>query len=488
MSPMRVLLKIQKSEPPKLDQPSKWSKHFNDFLARALVKDPQQRPSTDVLMGLPFISGNLDSKPIKDLLLEYKADVVEEELVDEEAEEPRNSALPLDLDDDSSSLQSQETDKHTPTSLSKSSRDSKESTPVPTTEDDPSKTKIGPIPTPVGAAGPPGTVPLEKTPATVETKTEIKKSQPTPSSIVPATATSAAGGEIPPQQTIKTASSSSNISGGAVNVPTPVLPVPKEVVAEVPPTPLPAGEVHAEPVVGIEQRKTAVAGGTANSSAIKKGPAPPPPQTPTSPTAKQQPAMLLPFDGSVSKDVVPPTPPETPQTPPESDSTVRALDRPDATVLSGAMPPPPPALMRMGSSGVIEEQQTKSPRKEHAPTPPSDRESSKASTPTSARSTVSSVHERPASPKANQAFAPSSNNNVAIPRAVHPHSASLPEEGAVDEGVKMITSTLTPSAVRNQLPHHATLMNTSSSSSTTSITINDTTVLSDPSNSLASNV
>lgn len=37
-------------------------------------------------MGLAFISGNLDSKPIKDLLLEYKADVVEEELVDEEAE------------------------------------------------------------------------------------------------------------------------------------------------------------------------------------------------------------------------------------------------------------------------------------------------------------------------------------------------------------------------------------------------------------------
>lgn len=38
MSPMRVLLKIQKSEPPTLDQPSKWSKEFNEFLKRALVK------------------------------------------------------------------------------------------------------------------------------------------------------------------------------------------------------------------------------------------------------------------------------------------------------------------------------------------------------------------------------------------------------------------------------------------------------------------
>ncbi|XP_049289471.1 STE20-like serine/threonine-protein kinase isoform X1 [Anopheles funestus] len=474
MSPMRVLLKIQKSEPPKLDQPSKWTKHFNDFLARALVKDPQQRPSTDVLMGLPFISGNLDSKPIKDLLLEYKADVVEEELVDEEAEEPRNSALPLDLDDDSSSLQSQETDKlpDTPTSLSKSSRDSKESTPVPATEDDTSKPKIGPMPTPVGAAGPPGTTPLEKTPISVDTKPEIKKSQPSPS-IVPA---ASIGGEVLSQPTIKTSSSSSNISGGAVNVPTPVLPVPKEVVTEVTST----ADLHSESPVGIDSRKTAAAGGTSNISAVKKGPAPPPPQTPTSPSAKQ-PSTMLPLDGSLSKDAVPPTPPETPRTPPESEISAKALDRTDATVQGIVMPPPPPALMRMGSSGVVEEQ-LKSPRKENAPTPPYDKESPKASTPPSSKPTVN-VHERPSSPKAIN----SSNNNVAIPRAVHPHT-SLPDDGAVDEGVKMITSTSTPSVVRNQLPHHATLMNSSSSSSTTSITINDATVLSDPSNSLASNV
>ncbi|XP_062128119.1 serine/threonine-protein kinase 10 isoform X2 [Drosophila sulfurigaster albostrigata] len=124
MSPMRVLLKIQKSEPPKLEQPSRWSKEFNDFLKKSLVKDPQQRPTTDVLLQHGFINSNLDAKPIKDLLLEYKAEVVEE-VVDDEAEEPRNSALQLDLDDDSASLQSQDIDKlpGTPTSIS---RDSKE--------------------------------------------------------------------------------------------------------------------------------------------------------------------------------------------------------------------------------------------------------------------------------------------------------------------------------------------------------------------------
>lgn len=86
MSPMRVLLKIQKSDPPKLDQPGKWSKEFNDFIAKALIKDPASRPTSEELLKHSFVNRTLDSKPIRDLLLEYKADVVEEELVDEEAE------------------------------------------------------------------------------------------------------------------------------------------------------------------------------------------------------------------------------------------------------------------------------------------------------------------------------------------------------------------------------------------------------------------
>ncbi|XP_076241263.1 sterile20-like kinase isoform X3 [Calliopsis andreniformis] len=109
MSPMRVLLKIQKNDPPKLDQPGKWSKDFNDFIAKALIKDPTSRPTADELLKHPFINRNLDSKPIRDLLLEYKADVVEEELVDDEAEEQRTSQLPLELDqlgDDSASMRS----------------------------------------------------------------------------------------------------------------------------------------------------------------------------------------------------------------------------------------------------------------------------------------------------------------------------------------------------------------------------------------------
>lgn len=86
MSPMRVLLKIQKSDPPKLEQPSKWSKDFNDFIAKALIKDPQKRPTCEDLQKHPFINCTLDAKPIRDLLLEYKAEVVEEELTDDDPE------------------------------------------------------------------------------------------------------------------------------------------------------------------------------------------------------------------------------------------------------------------------------------------------------------------------------------------------------------------------------------------------------------------
>lgn len=43
VSPMRVVIKIQKSPPPTLDQPSKWSFYFNDFISRCLVKNPAER-------------------------------------------------------------------------------------------------------------------------------------------------------------------------------------------------------------------------------------------------------------------------------------------------------------------------------------------------------------------------------------------------------------------------------------------------------------
>ena len=102
MSPMRVLLKIQKSDPPKLDRPSKWSKEFNEFLKISLTKDPNQRPRAEELLRVsslsietvssasfktclfqhPFVRDATDPKPILELLAEYKAEIVEEEITD----------------------------------------------------------------------------------------------------------------------------------------------------------------------------------------------------------------------------------------------------------------------------------------------------------------------------------------------------------------------------------------------------------------------
>lgn len=50
MSPMRVLMKITKAEPPTLEEPSKWSPEFSDLLKQCLQKNPERRPSAkDVL-------------------------------------------------------------------------------------------------------------------------------------------------------------------------------------------------------------------------------------------------------------------------------------------------------------------------------------------------------------------------------------------------------------------------------------------------------
>ena len=82
MSPMRVLLKIQKSEPPKLDKPSKWSREFVDFVRLCLIKDPNKRPRAEELLEHPFVREARDPKPILELLAEYKAEIVEEEITD----------------------------------------------------------------------------------------------------------------------------------------------------------------------------------------------------------------------------------------------------------------------------------------------------------------------------------------------------------------------------------------------------------------------
>ncbi|KAJ8408783.1 hypothetical protein AAFF_G00246010 [Aldrovandia affinis] len=78
LNPMRVLLKIAKSEPPTLEQPGKWSREFKDFLKKTLDKNPETRPNATQLLEHPFVCSMKTSRPLRDLVAEAKAEVMEE--------------------------------------------------------------------------------------------------------------------------------------------------------------------------------------------------------------------------------------------------------------------------------------------------------------------------------------------------------------------------------------------------------------------------
>lgn len=54
--PMRAIFMIPSRPPPKLTEPDKWTKEFNDFVAQCLTKNPEQRPAATELLKHPFIS------------------------------------------------------------------------------------------------------------------------------------------------------------------------------------------------------------------------------------------------------------------------------------------------------------------------------------------------------------------------------------------------------------------------------------------------
>ncbi|KAA8594539.1 hypothetical protein FQN60_011674 [Etheostoma spectabile] len=144
MNPMRVLLKIAKADPPTLMQPSRWSPEFSDFLRRCLDKHVDNRwTSTQLLQedsmglkiensGLPpmkvliskklhilrpaieyvqqiskpkkhsFVASVQDSRPLRELIAEAKAEVTEEieedhkeEEEEEETEAHMDEKIPL---------------------------------------------------------------------------------------------------------------------------------------------------------------------------------------------------------------------------------------------------------------------------------------------------------------------------------------------------------------------------------------------------------
>ncbi|KAL3073596.1 hypothetical protein niasHS_017163 [Heterodera schachtii] len=96
MNPMRVVIKVQKSEPPTLAQPHKWTPEFSDFLRKCLVKNVDGRWSAVQLLSHPFLRSADDRRPIVQLLCEKNAEVVDEE---EEEVVEAESGTTTDVDD-----------------------------------------------------------------------------------------------------------------------------------------------------------------------------------------------------------------------------------------------------------------------------------------------------------------------------------------------------------------------------------------------------
>uniref|UniRef100_A0A7N9AQI4 non-specific serine/threonine protein kinase n=1 Tax=Mastacembelus armatus TaxID=205130 RepID=A0A7N9AQI4_9TELE len=94
LNPMRVLLKIAKSEPPTLDKPDKWSQEFKDFLKKALDKNPETRPTAAQLLEHPFVKSVTSNRPLRELVAEAKAEVMEE-IEDNREEGEEDDAMEL---------------------------------------------------------------------------------------------------------------------------------------------------------------------------------------------------------------------------------------------------------------------------------------------------------------------------------------------------------------------------------------------------------
>ncbi|XP_038241032.1 serine/threonine-protein kinase 10-like [Dermochelys coriacea] len=85
LNPMRVLLKISKSQPPTLRCPKRWSEEFKDFLRKVLERNPEVRWSASQLLQHPFVAEVSEKRPLRELIAEARAEVMEE--VEEEEEE-----------------------------------------------------------------------------------------------------------------------------------------------------------------------------------------------------------------------------------------------------------------------------------------------------------------------------------------------------------------------------------------------------------------
>ena len=97
--PMRAIFIIPSRPSPTVEEPPKWSKEFNDFVAKCLTKNPEKRPTATELLKDPFIAAS----PGPSIMLEKVQKTIEliasGALADEESDdEEADSAVPRRAD------------------------------------------------------------------------------------------------------------------------------------------------------------------------------------------------------------------------------------------------------------------------------------------------------------------------------------------------------------------------------------------------------
>ncbi|BFZ06730.1 hypothetical protein BsWGS_09769 [Bradybaena similaris] len=65
MHPMRALFLIPRNQPPRLKNPNKWSSKFHNFVDSCLIKDYQQRHTTEQLLKHPFIKDQPTERQVR---------------------------------------------------------------------------------------------------------------------------------------------------------------------------------------------------------------------------------------------------------------------------------------------------------------------------------------------------------------------------------------------------------------------------------------
>lgn len=69
--------KIQSKPPQGLKDASLWSDQFNDFVRKCLTKEPELRPTAEVLLNHPFIKEKSRSRAILSELVSNSIDAIE---------------------------------------------------------------------------------------------------------------------------------------------------------------------------------------------------------------------------------------------------------------------------------------------------------------------------------------------------------------------------------------------------------------------------